>query len=64
MVAKFTFGKHTGQAPDNVPSDYLRWALANVTGLPADLRADIERVLRQRQPARKPAACKRAGANG
>ncbi len=52
MVTKFHFGKYSGQCPDNIPSEYLWWVLANINGLPADLRSDIERVLRQRQSPR------------
>lgn len=59
MVTKFPFGKHKNQAPDNIPTDYLKWALATIRDLHPDLRGDIEGVLWQRQAQRKPARSKR-----
>ncbi len=37
-VSSMPFGKHKGTALDQVPHDYIRWALANMTALDADLR--------------------------
>jgi hypothetical protein len=39
------FGKHRGEYVEDVPHDYLRWALQSVEWLPAYLREEMERVL-------------------
>jgi len=38
QVSSMPFGKHKGTALDQVPHDYIRWALANMPALDADLR--------------------------
>ncbi len=55
MPVKFPFGKFNGVAVDNIPSWYLTWALSNLTDLDTALRDDMQRVLQQRKPVRKPA---------
>lgn len=47
-VPKMTFGKHFGKALIDIPHDYLRWVLANVTDgkVTTDLQYSIERVLK------------------
>jgi len=41
------FGKHRGRRVSEIPTDYLRWLLANSTGLDVDLRNGIDRVMEQ-----------------
>ena len=46
--AVFGFGKHRGSSPADIPADYLRWALDNVTDpykMTPQLRAEIQQVL-------------------
>ncbi|MCY0894993.1 MAG: DUF3820 family protein [Alicyclobacillaceae bacterium] len=45
-VKKMPFGKHRGKLIKQLPTDYIRWALANVEEMDADLRHSMERVLK------------------
>ena len=40
------FGKHRGERLEDVPQDYIRWALGNMQDLDEDLRSSLRRVLR------------------
>lgn len=46
-IQKMPFGKHFGERLSDVPQDYLRWALRNITDMNSDLRWSVEQVLRQ-----------------
>lgn len=46
-IRKMPFGKHFGERLSDVPQDYLRWALKNITDMDNDLRWSMEQVLRQ-----------------
>ena len=45
VVERMPFGKHRGVALTDIPRDYLRWALMNMTNLDADLRYSLECAL-------------------
>ncbi len=49
VVQKMTFGKHYGKVLSDIPEDYLRWALGNISDLDLDLRWSIENVLAKRK---------------
>ena len=40
------FGKHRGARLEDVPRDYIRWALGNMQDLDEDLRSSLRRALR------------------
>lgn len=44
-IKSLPFGKHAGVPLENLPKDYVRWALGNMTRLDADQRAALEAVL-------------------
>src|SRR5262249_35912578 len=62
------FGRHKGQAVDQVPSDYLAW-LARTCKLSSGQRAEVGRLLHDRgvagpalePPPPKPVSCPRCG---
>ena len=39
------FGKHRGERLEDVPRDYIRWALGNMQDLDEDLRSSLRRVI-------------------
>jgi len=45
-VSTMPFGKHRGKPLQDVPMDYLRWALTNLRDLDPDLRTAIERCVK------------------
>lgn len=48
IYAEFGFGKYAGKTPDEVPVDYLRWALGSVDDLDPDLETAIRASLQKR----------------
>lgn len=44
-IKSLPFGKHAGVPLEDLPKDYVRWALGNMTRLDADHRAALEAVL-------------------
>ncbi len=47
VVAKMPFGKHRGVLLEEVPDDYLRWAIKNVEDMDSDLRYSIGNRLKR-----------------
>lgn len=47
----FTFGKHKGMRPCDVPEGYLRWLVQNVT-LYGELDREVRRLLGEHVPSR------------
>lgn len=47
MVQKMPFGKHKGVPMNEVPREYLSWALGNLNDMDEDLRGTMEIVLQE-----------------
>ena len=45
---RLTFGRHKGEMLDDVPTDYIAWALGTLTELPGVVRAEMEAQLEMR----------------
>jgi exodeoxyribonuclease X len=50
FIRKMPFGKYKDLPMENVPSDYLQWALRTMTDMSADLRSSMTKVLNDRRP--------------
>lgn len=48
-IKKCPFRKHKGQLWKDVPSDYIRWCLNNITDLDNDLKVTMQAVLTERK---------------
>jgi exodeoxyribonuclease X len=48
LKVPFQFGKHRGASIGDVPTDYMLWALRNITDMETDLRNTLTRELRRR----------------
>jgi len=48
-IKKCPFRKHKGQLWEDVPSDYIRWCLNNISDLDDDLKATMQAVLEGRR---------------
>ena len=42
-------GRHKGKPVRDLETEYMRWAAANMSNLPVDVRYEIERVLKMRK---------------
>ena len=45
VVEKMPFGKHVGKRLNEIPVDYLQWALTNLRDMDTDLRWSMETIL-------------------
>lgn len=45
---RMPFGKHSGKLVDEIPTSYLRWVLANIADLDANLHDTIKREVQDR----------------
>ena len=48
-AVKMSGGRHKGKPVRDLDTEYMRWAAANMSNLPTDVRDEIERVLKMRK---------------
>ena len=45
VVRKMPFGKHGGKPLEELPPDYVQWALTNIRDMDKDLRWSLEKFV-------------------
>ena len=46
VIRSMPFGKHKGMKMEDVPTDYLKWALREMSNLDANLRHTMQKLVR------------------